>query len=181
MTIYEAIKIKALHSVLKPDTEYYIRRVARWYSKTYHTPLMEVYSLPLEYLLLEFYEDKYENMEEEDRHLELEEAIETQEQRKERLALEDLDKLNEYELLRISEEENKKKKKLPKEKPTFNTFDLKELPKAISKLNETLKDINDTIKDEMVTDPPEIDMKFESNDEFEKLLNSDSNVNSNKE
>ncbi len=54
------------------------------------------------------------------------------------------------------------------------------LPEQISKLSDTIKDVADLIKEEMMTDPfeqpPEIDMKFETDEDFEKLLNNDSNL-----
>lgn len=66
MDIYEAVKINALHSVLKPDEEYYMRFIFRWYSKTFHTPLHLVPDLPVIDVLTAYYEDMYEKMEEGD-------------------------------------------------------------------------------------------------------------------
>jgi hypothetical protein len=66
MDIYEAVKINALHSVIKPDEEYYMRFIFRWYSKTFHTPLHLVPDLPVIDVLTSYYEDMYEKMEEAD-------------------------------------------------------------------------------------------------------------------
>lgn len=177
MNYYEAIKAKALHSVLKPDTEYYIRRIIRWYSKTFHTPIQAVQEIPVEYILREYFEERYENMEEEDRDIELEEITETEEQRKERLAQEDAEKNSEHQLMEMARQTNKARKIANKNLPKTP---ITKLPEQISKLSETIKDVAERIKEEMKTDPqempPDIDMKFESDSDFEKMLNSDSNL-----
>ena len=182
MTPFEAIKIKALYSVLKPDSGYYIRKLSRWYSRTYHTPLSDVYDLPIEYLLQNFYEETFEGLDEDELNEELREVVETPEQKKERVTAEELERLSEFQLLKMGQETNTKN--IPK------TLNLKDklmggkLTTAVSKLNETLKNVSDTLKEDMLNDPPElppeIDIKFENNENFESLLNSDSNINSDK-
>jgi len=168
MHYYEAIKAKALRSVLKPDTDYYLRRVYRWYSKTFHTPLETTFDLPVEFVLREYFEEYFENLEEEDLDFQLEEMTETDEQRKQRLSNEEADKKAEQDLLEMSRKQNKKVPGPSK------------LPEQISKLGQVIKEVAENIKEEMKSDPamlpPEIDMKFESDEEFEKLLNADSNT-----
>lgn len=170
MHYYEAIKAKALRSVLKPDTDYYLRRVYRWYSKTFHTPLETAFDLPVEFVLREYFEEYFENLEEEELDFQLEEVTETDEQRKQRLSAEDADKKAEQELLEMARNQNANKKIPGPSK----------LPEQITKLGEVIKEVAENIKEEMKSDPstlpPEIDMKFESDEEFQKLLNADSNM-----
>jgi hypothetical protein len=181
MHYYEAIKARALYSVLKPDTDYYVRRIYRWYSKTFHTPLEEVFDLPIEMILREYFEEYFEGLEEEDLDGQLEEMTETEDQRKERLAFEDFDSKSEHELLEMSKKQNVKladkdaKVKSvakPGPKPITN-----KLPDSIATFNQSLKEVTEAIKEEMKSDAPlldeEIDMKFEDDTEFERLLNAD--------
>lgn len=64
MNLWEAIRIQALQSVMKSSAEYEIRKLFRWYSKTFHTPLKEVEDLPLEQIVRDYWESQYENMDE---------------------------------------------------------------------------------------------------------------------
>lgn len=59
-----AIKLNAMKAVSDPDTDYYLRFIYRWYSKTFFTPLHEVEDLPLEDILTAYYEESYEKLEE---------------------------------------------------------------------------------------------------------------------
>lgn len=63
---FKAIEILALKSREKPDFESEIRKVQRWFSKTFNTPLKDVEKLDVHYLLLHRYEDFVGNMSEED-------------------------------------------------------------------------------------------------------------------
>lgn len=67
MDIVEAAQIRALLSVIQQDTEYHVRRIQRWYSKTFATPLHEVEDLPLEDVLLVYFEEAFESMPEKKR------------------------------------------------------------------------------------------------------------------
>jgi len=65
-------RIVALRNVVNsrktnPDVneEFLLRHVFRWYSKTFSTPLHLVEDLPLEDVLMAYWEDKYEIMEDE--------------------------------------------------------------------------------------------------------------------
>jgi hypothetical protein len=59
----DATKTKALKAIVKPDMAASLRRIFRWYSKTFSTPLHIVDDLPLEDILQAYFEDMYENME----------------------------------------------------------------------------------------------------------------------
>ena len=59
---YDLIQIEALNAVLlKTDLGFY-RKVARWYSATFHTPLHTLKNLSWDELLLNYYESHYEQM-----------------------------------------------------------------------------------------------------------------------
>lgn len=60
----DAIRTRALRAVVKPDMAASMRRVFRWYSREFSTPLAQVESLPLEDVLTAYFEDLYSNMEE---------------------------------------------------------------------------------------------------------------------
>jgi hypothetical protein len=62
MDLFEAIEISALKSVLKPDDEYFLRRIFRWYSEKFHTALHEVEDLPLDDVLTTYFECSFELM-----------------------------------------------------------------------------------------------------------------------
>ena len=64
----EALKLRALRSVWKPDEPAIVRRIFRWYSKTFFTPLHEVDSIPLDDILTAWFETQYEDLEYEARH-----------------------------------------------------------------------------------------------------------------
>lgn len=177
MDPYEAIKIAALRVALKPDTDYFIRKVSRWFSTTYHTPISQVYDMPIEEILQAFFEAKYDAMDEEQLKIELESVIETEEQRKERLLAEDFDKVTEYELFQMSENQNKNKGGSRKMSDVGVTKD-KAINNKLHELTKTLKNVADTIKKDMETDPatlpPDIEMSFESDESFSKMLDMDS-------
>jgi hypothetical protein len=60
----DAIKTKALLAVIKPDMAASMRRIFRWYSKSFATPLHLIESLPLEDVLQAYFEDHFGNLEE---------------------------------------------------------------------------------------------------------------------
>jgi len=60
--LYKSIQIKAIESVLDPDDQYSFRRICRWYSKTFHTPLQDVYNLDFEHVLSNYYESTFEEI-----------------------------------------------------------------------------------------------------------------------
>lgn len=93
MDIFEAVKLNALESVVNPDSEYYLRFMFRWYSKTFHTPLHTVPDLPLVEVLTAYYENMYENMKEEDLHDERLRSSMTPEEWAEKMKQEEMDDL----------------------------------------------------------------------------------------
>ena len=59
---YEYQQLKALSAILNNTNEYFERKVRRWYSKEFHTPLIEVYKLGWDHVLLNYYESKFESL-----------------------------------------------------------------------------------------------------------------------
>lgn len=80
--LIEGMRLAALSKALRPDYEYFLRRIFRRYSEKYHTPLHEVQKLPLLYVMQNFYEGYFEGLSEEDLHEVAEEATTTEEERK---------------------------------------------------------------------------------------------------
>lgn len=169
MNYYDIFRYAALNSVLNPGTEYYMRLVTRWYSKTYHTPLHIVEEeVPLEDILLAYFEEKYEAMELDEREGVLAELTETDEQRVERLKKEDEEKVSEHIFTQMTATTIQKQdgSELDKAVP--------KLHKAAAKLTNALKNVGESLKEDMKKDPvemPEIDIKFVDDQEFEKLIN----------
>ena len=60
--LYRSYQIKAVESVLDPDEAYFYRKVCRWYSTKFHTPLLTVESLPLDQILTNYYESTMESI-----------------------------------------------------------------------------------------------------------------------
>jgi len=90
MDLYTAIRLNALSDVLSgDDTEYILRYIFRWYSKTFATPLHLVEELPLEDVLTAYYESKYEEMKEPELDMEKASLLETEEEKASRLRQED--------------------------------------------------------------------------------------------
>jgi len=50
------MQLKALEGILLKTPEYYYRKICRWYSKEFSTPLKGVYDLPMDFVLEHYYE-----------------------------------------------------------------------------------------------------------------------------
>ncbi len=99
MDIFEAVKINALSAVVKPDTDYQLRSIFRWYSKTFHTPLHTVQDIPLVEVLTAYFESSYEGMKEEELAEERLRTSMTPEEWAEKLKQEEMDDLSFLEAL----------------------------------------------------------------------------------
>jgi hypothetical protein len=83
--LLEEARLLAMRAVAKPDGEYYVRRLCRWYSQTYATPLHVVETeIPIEDVFMHYFESKYERMEEEEREIEMDEILLTPAEREQR-------------------------------------------------------------------------------------------------
>jgi hypothetical protein len=110
MELIRAIQLRALRSVLKPDKDYLVRKMLRWYSKTYFTPLREVEELPFDEVMQAYFEERYEGMSDDDRDAERQALLTTEEQRYQQILAEEAEEAEMFELGRIvaAEEERKK-------------------------------------------------------------------------
>lgn len=81
----KSAQIAALRAVIDPDLFADFRKICRWFSKNFATPLVEVYDLPSDFVLQHYLEDRYENLDYEGRRNLLIELTETSEERIERL------------------------------------------------------------------------------------------------
>lgn len=168
--IVKAARLLALKAVLDPDEEYYVRRVFRWYSRNFHTPLHMVPDLPLEEVLEAYYENVYEEVVAEDEPGKLEEAIrelvETDEERQKReMAEAGNDIVTEDFLRKIMAEEELKR--LKKKAGAIEGVDRSQKP-ALTK---------DTAKKEAVMpdfeDLPDIKVVYDDSDEVKEMGNWD--------
>jgi hypothetical protein len=55
----ETIQIEALRERLRPTLDGQFRKIQRWFSQTFSTPLIQVEEYPIEYVLLHYFEDRY--------------------------------------------------------------------------------------------------------------------------
>jgi hypothetical protein len=104
------LKEIALANVVDPNSEYFYRFICRWYSKTFHTPLHEVFTLPFQDVALAYFEEGYEMMEEEDRFEDMMKAVDPDFDSKEEESIQEFISMIE------EEEENKRRAKKEKEK-----------------------------------------------------------------
>lgn len=123
--LYEAARILAMAAVRMPDWESGYRRVCRYYSEHFSTPLLDVFDLPVPFVLQHFYEQLYETMEADVLKNTIRDAIETSAERAERMRSEaaiDKSIVNQAkaDLARImASRENKKKKTAEQAKKDF--------------------------------------------------------------
>ena len=65
--VYEHLEVLALHSVSTgKDPSYVYRKICRWFSREFHTPLPQVIKLPVEFVLQNYYEYQFESLQEEE-------------------------------------------------------------------------------------------------------------------
>ena len=55
--VYESIQLEAIEGFLLKSFEFFERKVRRWYSKNFSTPLKDTHHIPWEEILLNYYED----------------------------------------------------------------------------------------------------------------------------
>lgn len=157
MNSFLAHRLIALNTVLHPDTDpdYELRRIFRWFSKTFNTPLAQVYGLPLDEVLQHYYEARYEELEDaepEDNdqdqrpYLIRERDIlcETAEERQIRLVVEAEDKRIGDKFLRMVEAEEAVKDKKNKEKPKAKEDFFKDSIRQETKMKKLGKQIDQT-------------------------------------
>lgn len=120
MDIVRALRLVALRNVLIPDKadeDYGIRRIMRWYSKTFHTPLHVVEDLPLDDILLAYWEEHYEELSDAELYQHKEDLFTTEEQRRQARKKVDLADADADDFARmVAEEEQQKAEKKTEQK-----------------------------------------------------------------
>lgn len=170
MDQYSVIRLLALRSVVKPDADYIIRKTIRWYAKTFHTPIKDVEEIPLEDVFQAFFEERYEAMSREDLMQERENLLTTPEEYRRRVEEEEAEEADMFVMSRLVAAEQAAKKKAEQAKtleglaknPLQNSPLRREIPEATLGLGQG-KMATETI-------PPNISMKFLSEEEFEAEL-----------
>jgi len=66
MDSIEALQLIALKNIEKPDVEAQLRRIKRFFSTTFHTPLADVENLDLDFVLMHYFEHVYAQLKPED-------------------------------------------------------------------------------------------------------------------
>lgn len=59
---YKYLQLKALDSIFNPDDVYFQRKICRWYSKEFSTPLDQVMRSSFADILVHYYENQFENI-----------------------------------------------------------------------------------------------------------------------
>lgn len=108
MDYFDSIRIRALASVMSPDTDDFLDDVFEWYSQTYHTPLHVVKEdLALDDVMCAYFKSIYKAMNPEDRHNTAIWLLETPEERQARTKE---DKADDDDFMRKANASNAKKK-----------------------------------------------------------------------
>lgn len=177
-----AIRLQALRTILSPewDSEYGVRRLYRWYSKTFFTPLAQALEVPFEDVLRAFWEDKYESLSEEELEEERQLLLESDEARRKR-EYDDYRGRVEDEVWAKQVEEEERAKAAKAQLPDQKKIDpalapkpapLPPLPRKRSQAETELPTTDPVIKNDPVLTviPPDITMEFSASDLFDNEL-----------
>jgi hypothetical protein len=104
MDLLQAIRLIAMQSVVKPDYEAFLRHVFRWYSREFATPLHEVEDLPIEEILLHYYEYSFEQLDEHERDLQISELLKSDEELAEEKRAEDAKPVEDAEFVKFAQQ-----------------------------------------------------------------------------
>jgi hypothetical protein len=166
MNHYDSLQLLAVRAVMKPDGEYRLRKIFRWYSTTFHTPLHLVDDLPLEDVLTAYYEQTCEEMNDEDREILLKELLETEEEKRAKQKAKDAEEAEAFEFARRLAAEAKleaAKAKLADVKPVVKA------PSMLSAKDRREVKLPDS-KPAFEKLEPDVEIKFVEAGEFEKEL-----------
>lgn len=151
----DSIRIRALRAVWKPNAESIIRRIFRWYSREFSTPLHLVDMLPLDFVLMHWFEDQYEKLEVEEKHNLAIYLLETPDERRRR-ELEEKKADEDFFLAAKLQAENSKSKKI---------------------LLDKLKELKDKVKNIKKVEVPPSPVVAGEADEIITISYSDTNLN----
>ena len=170
----EAARLAAFAAVTIDDfdPEYFYRHVFRWYSKEFHTPLNDVYDLPLDFVLQHYWEARYEAMDDPKRVAERDRLRETPEQTWKRMLREEADRADadEYAAQVAAEEAAARKAEAEKAiKKDQKTLTPAPAPGARSLLADAKAPPNFPLPDPSAP-PPDIKMTFIEDEEMDAIL-----------
>lgn len=60
-SVYESLQVEAIYNAVTNNDGFFERKVRRWFSKNYNTPLMDTYEVPWSDILIHYYESLLEN------------------------------------------------------------------------------------------------------------------------
>jgi hypothetical protein len=164
----EGIRLRALRAVIRSDRAFFLRRVMRWYSKTFFMPLDQVEEIPIEDLLQVWYEEQYIGMTPEELEDERKELLTTAEQRYEQILAEEADDAEMFEAAQIIAAEEKRKKL---EAAKVKTGKITEAQKPLGPIKPVEMPETDLPR-VTTTIPPDIAMTFVDEAEFDAELDS---------
>jgi hypothetical protein len=162
MSLADDLQVIALRDVLVGDSEYRLRFLCRWYSKTFSTPLRLVSAIPLSEILTAFWEERYEKLEPHELEEERQLLTETEDDRRARLSREDAQAAADDMLLADLEAETARRSKAP-----LRIEDVK--PGAPVKTKTRIAEPElPSLPDKL---PENVSIKFASTDFFDELIN----------
>ena len=107
------LKLLAIHAVVEDTSDYALRKIMRWYSREFCTPLDAVESLPLEDILQHWFESQYEDREEADLQAEIDRLLISEDKLTEMKREEDAEDADQWEFGREAVEAEASKKAEP--------------------------------------------------------------------
>lgn len=132
------IQLQAMRAIISPNDAALYRYVCRWYSSKFATPLLDVYDIPTDFVLQQYFEDLFENMSKKERYDRTIELIETQEERQERLRLEEAEITEQVARVRglVKDEPKKLEEEVKDRQPTALEQQIQDI---FGKLKKTIK------------------------------------------
>jgi hypothetical protein len=59
--LYQALQVEAVFNALTSNSAFFERKVRRWFSKNYNTPLLDTYAIAWDQILIHYYESALED------------------------------------------------------------------------------------------------------------------------
>lgn len=174
-----ALRLLALHNATSdsPSPDYMLRRVFRWYSKTFHTPLHEVENLPLHDVLVHYHEANYEELEEQELEVERDLLVMTAEERKAEKLRQDARKVEDYLFEKEATEEEVLTFKKPRGPKKGSLGALKKLPDRDKTVFDAIKKAEEVVKETGMlmaqASQEDINLVFADDGEFSDLADMD--------
>ena len=157
MNKWDAMRATALAAVVEEPFEYQLRRISRWYSKTFHTPLADVDNIPVEDLIYTYYECMYEDLPPERREEEIEDIFTPPDKRVLKLDETTERKVSDDDFMKQIQDEEKKKAEEAKKTPDM-ADKMEKMAQSMAGLSDAFKAAKEVLKEPEV--PREISLNF---------------------